>query len=72
MRKLSIEWCHEIPLGARQLADRRTRDFISHYGANITAMPIQTLAASCYLQGVNDCFEFYDRAAQNAALDFEI
>lgn len=31
--------------------------WVSHYGRNIRAMPIETLAASCYLQGVNDCLD---------------
>lgn len=72
MRKLSIEWCHDIPIGTAQLAERRTRDMVRHYGACITAMNIQTLAMSCYLQGVNDCFDFQEHATQRAALDFEI
>lgn len=56
MSKLRIEWC-DVPDYSLQLALRRTGDMASHYGRNIRAMPIETLAASCYLQGVNDCLD---------------
>lgn len=56
MSKLAIEWC-DVPDYALRLASRRTGDMVSHYGRNIRAMPIETLAASCYFQGVNDCLD---------------
>jgi hypothetical protein len=45
------------------LARSRTHDMLRHYGRNITSMPIETLVSSCYLQGVEDCFRFYEKQA---------
>ena len=53
--KLKIEWRRDIPIEVLRLAGRRTRDMVYFYGRNITDMPILTLAASCYLQGIEDC-----------------
>ncbi len=63
-RRLKIEWCHDLPPAARKLASSRTAEMILHYGRNITAMNIDTLAACCYLQGIEDCFEFYRRRSR--------
>lgn len=65
-KRLAIEWCRDIPAGCRQLAERRTRDMLLHYGRNITSMNIETLVVSCYLQGVEDCFVYHDKRATNA------
>lgn len=64
---LAIEWCHDIPAGVVQMAYRRTKDMLAHYGRNITAMPIETLVLSCYLQGVEDCFAYHEKRS-NAKL----
>lgn len=63
--KLKIEWCHNIPIGVIQMAQRRTVDMLAHYGRNITAMPIETLVLSCYLQGVEDCFRYHEARTPN-------
>lgn len=66
---LAIEWCHDIPAGVVQMAQRRTRDMLAHYGRNITAMPIETLVASCYLQGVEDCFTYHEKRSNTTICD---
>ena len=58
---LAIEFTHDIPTGVVQMAQRRTKDMLAHFGRNITAMPIETLVASCYLQGVEDCFTYHEK-----------
>jgi len=35
---------------------------LAHYGRNISAMPIETLVASCYLQGVEDAMVYLGKA----------
>lgn len=62
--RLKIEWVYDIPAGVVEMAQRRTRNMLAHYGRNITAMPIETLVASCYLQGVEDCFSFHEKRIQ--------
>lgn len=52
-----VEW-GEIPGGIVNMAQRRTKDMLDHYGRNITSMPIETLVASCYLQGVEDAMNY--------------
>lgn len=47
----------DSPPEARQLAANRTRPLVEHYGENILALSIESLAASCYLQGVRDAFQ---------------
>jgi len=64
---LQIEWCHDIPAGVVQMAQRRTRDMLAHYGRNITAMPIETLVASCYLQGIEDCFTYHEKRSNESS-----
>lgn len=61
--RLKVEWVHDIPAGVVEMAQRRTRDMLAHYGRNITAMPIETLVASCYLQGIEDCFSFHEKSS---------
>ena len=60
-RGLLIEWRKDIPDGVVQMAQRRTKDMLAHYGRNIASMPIETLVASCYLQGVEDCFALHEK-----------
>jgi hypothetical protein len=61
---LQIEWCRDIPEGARKLAVNRTREMLIHYGRNITSLNIETLVLSCYLQGINDCFEYHEHKSK--------
>ena len=61
---LQIEWCRDTPEVARKLAVNRTREMLIHYGRNITSLNIETLALSCYLQGVNDCFEYHEHKSK--------
>ena len=61
---LQIEWCRDIPEGARKLAVNRTREMLIHYGRNITSLNIETLVMSCYLQGINDCFEYHEHKSK--------
>lgn len=70
-KPLQIEWS-DIPLSCEQMAIRRTADMVSHFGNNIRSMRIETLAASCYLQGVEDWFRFQEKKAQEQYLDFSI
>jgi len=37
---------------------------LTHYGRNISAMPIETLTASCYLQGVEDAMAYFDKCRE--------
>jgi hypothetical protein len=60
MSKLKIEWC-DVPMDALMLAARRTGDMVTHYGRNIRNLPIESLANSCYLQGVNDCLAYLEK-----------
>ena len=53
-RKSSYIIPDDSPPGARELAVSRTKELIRHYGENILHMPIEALAASCYLQGIRD------------------
>lgn len=69
---LKIEWRQDIPAGCVQLGERRTADMVTHFGRNIRAMRIETLAASCYLQGVEDCLSFIDRKREREHVDFQI
>lgn len=60
-KDLKIEWVRDLPESSVDLAQRRTRDMMAFYGRNITSMPIESMAASCYLQGVSDCVDYLDR-----------
>lgn len=63
MKPITIQWRNDIPASVIRLAERRTGDFIGHYGRNIRSMPIETLCASCYLQGIEDCFTYHEKKA---------
>lgn len=62
--KRNIEWI-EIPVGVMNLAHRRTKPLLDHYGRNITSMQILTLASSCYLQGIEDAMSYVDGVKSN-------
>lgn len=58
---LKIVWCFDLPEGIKLFAIRRTADMVSHYGRNIRSMGVETLAASCYLQGIEDAFYYHEK-----------
>lgn len=62
-KELKIEW-RDVPLSCQLMAQRRTSDMVSHYGRNIRSMPIETLAESIYLQGVEDTMNFYEKKTE--------
>lgn len=70
-RGLQVEWRYELPAGVLAMAIRRTRDMLSFYGRNITSLPIETLVASCYLQGVEDCHSYLEQPKPQVS-DFQI
>lgn len=74
--KLKIEWARDIPLPAIALARRRTSDMLTFYGWNIRALDLETLCASCYLQGVEDCLRHIEPSVAKPSLlspvDFQI
>jgi hypothetical protein len=57
----TIEWRNDIPASVVQFAERRTNEMLRHYGHNITGMKIETLVASVYLQGIEDCFTYHEK-----------
>jgi hypothetical protein len=71
-KPLKIEWRNDLPADAVKVAERRTADMVTHFGRNIRAMGIETLAASCYLQGIEDCLQLIDRKRERECVDFQI
>lgn len=67
----SVEWRTDIPAGCMELAKKRTLPLLEHFGCNIRAMSIETLAASCYLQGIEDHFHFTE-TQKSRIPDYEI
>lgn len=53
---LKVDWRKpgEIPIAMNGVAEKRVRDMIDFYGRFIRNITIETLCASCYLQGVED------------------
>lgn len=63
----------DIPAGVVRVAEKRTLPLVHHYGQRITLLDIDTLAASCYLQGVEDCCTVYMKMEQERTpMDFQI
>lgn len=60
-KPLTILWRRNLPEGVKPFAIRRTTDMVSHYGHNIRSMGVETLAASCYLQGIEDAFYYHEK-----------
>lgn len=56
MKKLLIEWRRNDPAYGAKLAHRRTAPMVEFYGRHVLTTPITSLAASCYLQGVEDVY----------------
>lgn len=56
-RRPNVEWRRDLPTGIADFASRRTQEHVRFYGQCITGMNIQVLAASCYLQGIEDATE---------------
>jgi hypothetical protein len=59
----------KVPEIAANLAIRRTAPII-HFWARRADYSLQQLAASCYLQGINDCLETVESKAPEAAEAF--
>lgn len=65
MKKLLIEIRRDDPKGGADMAYRRTASMVAYWGRHLHSMPATVLAASCYLQGVEDCF----RAIEGKPID---
>jgi hypothetical protein len=48
------------------MAERRTEPMIAWYGHYVREISLQTLVASAYLQGVEDCFGYREKATANS------
>jgi hypothetical protein len=58
---LPVEYCRDVPLGCVEMAERRTTPLLDFYGRFVREITIQTLAASCYLQGIEDAWKFFGK-----------
>lgn len=61
MKKLLIEVRRDDPAGGADMAYRRTASMVAYWGRHLHTMPATVLAASCYLQGVEDCFKALEK-----------
>ncbi len=62
-KKWELEWFHP-PAECRPFLERRVAAFVKHYGHCITSMNIETLAVSCYSQGIEDTMVMLDRVKE--------
>jgi hypothetical protein len=63
----------DIPEGVVRVAEKRCLPLIHHYGQRITLLDIGTLAASCYLQGVEECCTVHQKMeTERTPLDYHI